>query len=165
LFALAEVVAAVAKILMDPVNQIEAMIGCGSPQVRKMLFSFGVPVAYAHITSVIGENESVEIPGEQLWTSKGLQPGRFWPLILATPDVLLDAEFYHDADRILGLPLDELAQELDSLRSVALRRQPRYVIDARKYGSVLWTGDPFYTEPADEAQAVTVPASGNVSHA
>jgi hypothetical protein len=165
LFALAEVVAAVAKILMDPVNQIEAMIGCGSPQVRKMLFSFGVPVAYAHITSVIGENESVEIPGEQLWTSKGLQPGRFWPLILATPDVLLDAEFYHDADRILGLPLDELAQELDSLRSVALRRQPRYVIDAREYGSVLWTGDPFYTEPADEAQAVTVPASGNVSHA
>ncbi|MGH2485435.1 MAG: hypothetical protein ACRDHE_05420, partial [Ktedonobacterales bacterium] len=161
----ADVVAAVAKILLNPVNQIDALLGCGSPQVRKMLYSFGIPVAYAHVTPVIDEHESEEIPGELLWTSKGLQPGRFWPLILATPDVELDAEFYAEADRVLGLPLDELAQELDSLRAVELRRQPRYAIDARDLGSVLWTSDPFYTEPADEAQAVTIAAPGGVSRA
>ncbi|HKV84414.1 MAG TPA: hypothetical protein VJN88_07650, partial [Ktedonobacterales bacterium] len=42
LFAVAEVMAAVAKVIMDPIHHIEALVGCGSPAVRKMLFSFGI---------------------------------------------------------------------------------------------------------------------------
>lgn len=165
LFAVAEVMAAVAKVIMDPVHRIEALIGCGSPAVRKMLYSFGIPVAYAPKPLMTTENPNTQVAGDALFTSESLQPGRFWPLILATSDVQLDAEFYLEADRILALPLDELAQELDSLRGVELRRQPRHALDARELGSVLWTGDPFYTEPADEAQAVSVTASDGVSHA
>jgi hypothetical protein len=165
LFAVAEVMSAVAKVIMNPVHHIEALVGCASPAVRKMLYSFGIPIAYAPNIPVTGEQPSGEVAGDVLFTSESLQPGRFWPLILATPDVQLDAEFYHEADRVLALPLDELAQELNSLRGVELRRQPRHAMDARVYGSVLWTGDPFYTEPADAAQAVTIPGSSGVLRA
>lgn len=165
LFAVAEIMAAVAKVIMTPSHQIEALIGCGSPAVRKMLYSFGIPVAYAPTAPIVGDNLSGEVAHDLLWTNESHQPGRFWPLILATSDVYLDAEFYREADRILGLPLDELAQELDSLRGVALRRRPRHAVDAREFGSVLWTGDPFHSEPATEEQAVGVAVNESVSRA
>lgn len=156
LFATAEVMVAVAKVILDPTHQIEVLIGAGSPQVRKMLHGFGIPVAYAPTAPIIGDNLSGEIGDEILWTNESHRPGRFWPLILSTLDARLDAGFYRKADRILALPLDELAQELNMLRAVELRRQPRHALDAREYGSVFWTGDPFFTEPAADGQATPI---------
>ena len=153
LFATAEVMVAVSKVILDPEHQIEALVGAGSPQVRKMLYGFGIPVAYAPTAPIVGDNLSGEVGDEILWTNESHRPGRFWPLILSTPDAQRDADFYHEADRVLALPLDELAQELNALRAVELRRQPRHALDAREYGSVLWTGDPFYTEPEPKERA------------
>lgn len=163
LFAVAEVVVAVAKVILNPTHQIEALIGAASPRVRKMLFSFGIPFAYAPSAPIVGDNLGGEIGDETLWTSDSHKPGRFWPLILSTSDAQLDASFYREADRVLALPLDELAQELDTLRAVELRRQPRHAVDAREYGSVLWTGNPFYAEPDAEEQVA--PITSRASHA
>ena len=79
--------------MRDPSYHLEAIVGCASFEVRRLLWTLGIGMAYAPLAPIQGDNVSGQIPGaDLLWTEEAHLPGRFWPLAITTPDVFADAE-------------------------------------------------------------------------
>lgn len=140
-----EAVVAISRVVCDPYHHIEAIVGCASPEVRRLLFRLGVPVAYAPEAVVIGDNASGSAPnGHLIWTRNANAPGRFWPFALASADILPDQWYYDRLDAALALPAMEIAGAIQRAQHQGPLRPPRYCLPEDVEGEdLIWTANPF----------------------
>ncbi len=115
-----EVIVAASRLLRDPTNHIEALVGCASPELRKLSHRFNIPVAYAPDATDHLREHSASLDAA-IWTPKALESGRFWPLAISQVDVQANGDFF-----------DALNTALDTanLKQVltACREAQRYVV-------------------------------------
>lgn len=95
-----EVIVAASRLLRNPTNQIEAIVGCASPELRKLSHRLRIPVAYAP-EAVDHLRERTTSPGAEIWTQKALEQGRFWPLAISVVDIKANADFFDALDTAL----------------------------------------------------------------
>jgi hypothetical protein len=98
--ATVEVIVAASHLLRDPRNHIETLIGCASPQLRQLGDRLSLPVAYAP-DAVDRLREHSASTAAAIWTSKALEPGRFWPLAMSLSDIRASGEFLDQLDTAL----------------------------------------------------------------
>ena len=95
-----EVVVAASRLLQDPLNQIEALVGCASPELRRLSHRLSIPVAYAPDAVDHLSDRSAALDSA-IWTPKALELGRFWPLALSLADIQAAGEFFDMLDAAL----------------------------------------------------------------
>jgi hypothetical protein len=130
-----EVVVAASRLLRDPLNQIEALVGCASPELRRLSQRLNVPVAYAP-DAIDHLSEHSAALDSAIWTPKALELGRFWPLALSLADVQAAGEFFDMLD---------VALDGGNLRQVLIACQ-----DAQRHAPEI-TSAYCYTPPPDHS--------------
>jgi hypothetical protein len=121
-----EVIAAASHLLRDPRNQIETLIGCASPQLRQLADRLRLPVAYAaDAVDHLREHSASTIAA--IWTSKALEPGRFWPLAISLSDIKASGKFLDELDSALDGPdLKHVVAACKEAQNFSLAIVPRY---------------------------------------
>jgi hypothetical protein len=147
-FTVVEAVLAVARGMSDPAHHIDAIVGCASLEVRRLLYRLGIPMVYAPFEPILGDNLGAAQDGQLLWTDQSHVPGRFWPFALASADVRLDITYFDALDAALALSADQIVEAASALRLDGLLRTPRLLIPPDSAGGVVWTDNPLPTSPA-----------------
>jgi hypothetical protein len=142
-YAAIEVVLAVTRVICDPRHEITAIVGCASPEVRRLLYRLGMPMAYAPHARIIGDNLGGSAEDDTLlWTTVSHEPGRFWPLALASSDLMRMSEYLDKLDYALAQPAAQVGQALSVLTCEGPYTPPHYIVPAEHAGGMLWTANP-----------------------
>ncbi len=142
-FAAIEVVLAVTRVICDPRHEITAIVGCASPEVRRLLYRLGMPLAYAPHAHIIGDNMGGSTEDDTLlWTTLSHVPGRFWPIALAAADLVKMGEYLDKLDHALAQPGAQIGQALSALSYEGLGTPPQYIVPVEDAGGILWTANP-----------------------
>lgn len=88
-----EVIVAASHLLCDPTNHTEALVGCASPELRKLSHRLNIPVAYAPDAIDHLREHSTSL-NASIWTPKALERGRFWPLAISRVDIQANWDFF-----------------------------------------------------------------------
>lgn len=140
-----EAILAMIDVLCNPIHQVEAIVGCNGPEVRRLLHGLHIPVAYAPHAQIIGENRNGGRPGEELlWSQQSHIPGRFTPMAISIADLRDAMLYFRELDQSLGAPLPLVARLVAAKRR-AYRGQmapSRFALSGEALeAGLLWTAD------------------------
>jgi hypothetical protein len=152
--AVAETIVASAHYVSNPVNLIEAVIGCIAPEARQALLNYRIPVAYAPEAPIAGDNlGGGSAEGPLIWTDESREEGRFWPFAISALDLRRDLDYFMGLDEALNRSSTREAREaVNTLRKRTPLRAPRFA------ASFTYSG---YTEDAEQSgyAQVTLPVA------
>lgn len=140
--AVVEMLVASIRVLSDRAQGIEAIVGCASPDVRRLLHSYGIPVAYMPFATDSQGWYSART--DAIWTEASHRPGRFWPVAIATADIRAETPFFDALGEALSLDPPYIAEALATLRRRGPERTPRYTYGDPDEPATFWTADPAY---------------------
>jgi hypothetical protein len=140
--AVVEMLVAIARVLSDPVHRLEAIVGCASPDVRRLLHSYGIPVAYMPFAT--DKQGWYSAQTDAIWTEASHRPGRFWPFAIATADIRAETPFFDALEEALSLDPPYIAEALAPLRRRGPERTPRYIHGDPDGPADFWTADASY---------------------
>jgi hypothetical protein len=138
-YTVVEAVLAVARRMIDPTYHVDAIVGCASLEVRRLLYRLGIPMVYAPFEPIRGDNLGAAQGGQLLWTDQAHVPGRFWPFALSSADVRLDVAYFDALDVALALPADQILESMGALRPDGLLRTSRLLVPPDVAYGIVWT--------------------------
>lgn len=136
-----EAIYAMSRVQVDPALGITVTVGIMDVEARAVTAQLGIPVLYAPLAPVVRNG----LP--KYWRPELNDPGRFWPFVIATPDLMSAdaAEHFQRIDALLAHPMAGLARALvEFARDTRQRLTPRALPRIRDEDSELWTADPFW---------------------
>jgi hypothetical protein len=123
--ATTEVTVATAKMLRDHRYGVEAIIGCASPDLRRMLDRVNIPMAYAPLAvDRLGQHPASL--DATIWSPEAARPGRFWPFALSSRDMSADGCYFDALDQALEADLEHVLPARQQALARSLRLPPRY---------------------------------------
>jgi hypothetical protein len=123
--ATTEVVVATAKMLRDHLYRVEAIIGCASPDVRRLLNRLNIPMAYAPLAvDHLGQHPASL--DATVWSPEAGRPGKFWPIALSSRDVSADGDYFDTLDRALEADPGQILEACQQALVQSRRLAPRY---------------------------------------
>ncbi len=123
--ATTEVIVATSQILRTEKNYIEAIIGCASPDVRRLLNRFNIPMAYAP-DAVDRLGESPASLDAAIWSPEAHKPGKFWPIALAATDVRAESVYYDSLNAALDADPGHILEACQQALLHSQHTTPRY---------------------------------------
>lgn len=155
--AVIEAVVAMVNVLLSPREKIAAILGCSVTEARRLLYGLGMPMAYAPLAPILGDNEGGALPGQGLlWSGTSHIPGRFWPFALLTSDLAEARDHITALSAALDLNEGEAMREVGRIRRRGLRNASRLTVSPELSGNTLWTADPFFAEAQQQHEAKTL---------
>jgi hypothetical protein len=145
--SISEVIVATVRLLCTSESEIELVVGCCSPELRRALWAFGIPLAYAPDAEDDQAYAWDDSPERAIWTREAHSEGRFWPAALSSLDLRRDMDYFDCLDSALSLPIREVPRALKALRRHALPREPRYVFEPAGGAGLRWVANPFPQQP------------------
>jgi hypothetical protein len=140
--ATTEVIVATAKMLRDHRHRVEAIIGCASPDVRRLLHRLSIPMAYAPLAvDRLGQHPASL--DATIWSPEAARPGKFWPLALSSRDVSADGCYFDALDRALEADLGHILESCQQALMQSRQVPPRYssLLEPESIDVRLQTGD------------------------
>jgi hypothetical protein len=137
---------------------MDALIGVVDLEARRVVARLGVPVLYAPLA------RPTPVEHVAIWSRDALEPGRFWPFVIATADLHRHAAWFARLDEALDADAAHLRRALvDLLKHPSPTRPRAFVSGASGPGrGYFWTDDPLFAgEPVWTPRplaAVPVPA-------
>jgi hypothetical protein len=123
--ATTEVIAATAKMLRDHRYRVEAIIGCASPDVRRLLHRLNIPMAYAPLAvDRLGQHPASL--DATIWSPDAASPGKFWPIALSSRDVSADGCYFDALDRALDTDPGHILEACQQALVQSQRVTPRF---------------------------------------
>jgi hypothetical protein len=123
--ATTEVIVATAKMLRDHRYRVEAIIGCASPDVRRLLHRLNIPMAYAPLA----EDRLGQHPASldaTIWSPEAARSGKFWPIALSSRDVSADGRYFDALDVALEAALGHILEACQQALVQSRQVPPRY---------------------------------------
>jgi hypothetical protein len=177
--ATTEVIVATAKMLREHRYRVEAIIGCASPEVRRLLYRLNIPMAYAPLAvDRLGQHPASL--DATIWSPDAATPGKFWPIALSSRDVSAGSCYFDALDTALeadpGHILEACQQALVQSRQVTPRYS--YALEPDSTDARLQTGDgsrlphqwvPYFdqssetSQPGEDASPLHTPGSRAVA--
>jgi hypothetical protein len=136
-----EAIYAMSRVQVDPGLGITVTVGIMDVEARAVTAQLGIPVLYAPLAPVVRNG----LP--KYWRPELNDPGRFWPFVIATPDLLSPhaVEHFQRIDALLAHPVAGLARALvDFARDQQRRLAPSTLLAVHDKASGFWTADPFW---------------------
>lgn len=124
----------------DPQMSIDAIIGHVDMGARRVVGRLGVPVLYAPLVPPIHS------PQDVLWAKYVLEPGRFWPFVIATEDLQRHASWFARLNTALNADGSQMKRALVDLLGRPVPTRPHaFVPPATEPASpYFWTDDPLF---------------------
>jgi hypothetical protein len=123
--ATTEVIVATAKMLRAHRYRVEAIIGCASPDVRRLLHRLNIPMAYAPLAvDRLGQHPASL--DATIWSPDAARPGKFWPIALSSRDVSADGCYFDALDRALEADLGHILEACQQALVQSRQVTPRY---------------------------------------
>jgi hypothetical protein len=136
-----EAVYTVTHIAMQPDSEIQAALGCLDIEARRVMMVMGIPFLYAPLAPVILEQF------DYYWSRSVNTPGRFWPSVVATEDLLAHAEHFTVLDQALSGSPRDLRRTLVRLHHNPPQFAPHAFVPSADETEIYWTDDPYYAPP------------------
>jgi hypothetical protein len=123
--ATTEVIVATSKMLRDQRYRVEAVVGCASPDVRRLLHRLYIPMAYAPLAvDRLGQHPASL--DAAIWSPEAARPGKFWPIALSSRDVSADGHYYDALDAALEADVGHILETCQQALLRSRQVQPRY---------------------------------------
>lgn len=136
---------------------IDAMIGHVDVDARHLVKRLGVPVLYAPLVPPIPNRQ------DELWSKDVLEPGRFWPFVIATADLRRHARWFARMDEALDADETHLKRSLVNLLRHPVPTPPRAFLPPRPSPDVATdTAEPFFW--TDDASYDATTATSQTAH-